>query len=228
MFLIRELRNHPAIYIKVENSFFSEYYPCFFGKMSFQKDLMYYGLYKDISEQSITDLANNLREMSIFLDSERNHNQKSLNTFIAIFENINENISFDSLWYEIISKLHTKDNKQWKSNTTMNLNDANFKFSFDNKLWYPVLLTPVHTQLTRKSEITILSFQPDETFIYNKESNKVFYEKGRNAIYSKIDKIYHSKRPHYITEKSSGKNIVQFLGYDFEENVAGFKYPNIF
>jgi len=228
MLLIQELKKRVDIYERVEKTFLSDQYPCFFGKMSFQKNLMYCGLYADTSKESIANLSNDLREMSAYLDSDRNHLQKSLNTFIAIFENIDENITFDILWYQIISKLHKNDRRAWKSNAPTDLNDANFKFSFDDKLWYPVLLTPIHPQIARMGEITILSFQPDETFIYNKEQNKSFYDKGRNAIYNKIDKIYHSQRPHYISEQSSGKNIVQFLGHDFEENNKDFVYPTIF
>ena len=134
---------------------------------------------------------------------------------------------FYDIWIKIISILHKFDTKDWKNNTTSDLNNPEFKFSFDGKLWYPVLITPNHWNIIRKSKITILSFQPDQTFILNKKIDSIFYQNIRKKIHQKIDKIYNKELPHYLSKEASGKGIVQFLGYDFEKEDS-FIYPSIF
>lgn len=219
-------KSQPLIYQKLNNTFNNETFPCFFGKTSFNKNYMYVGIYENIKDTSINVLANDLVEMSDFLQQEMSDNEKKFSTFVAVF-NIKENFLFDKLWYTIIKKLHKKDKKEWLKNVTKDLNDADFKFSFNGELWYPVLLTPNHPNKIRRSKITILAFQPDKTFQRNKENYNEFYQKIRKNIHKKIDNIYSNNRPHYISNQSTGKGIVQFLGYDFEKD-KNFKYPKLF
>ncbi len=227
MLNIQEIQEkNPKIYQKVFNTFNNKKFPCIYGKISFNKNYMYAGIYKNIDNSSINNLAKDLVEMSNFLIQDISDNEKRFSTFIAIFD-INTNLSFNDLWYKIIENLHKKDKKRWVKNATKDLNNKDFKFSFNGELWYPVLITPNHPNKIRKSEITILSFQPDKTFERNKNIDNDFYQKIRKEIHQKIDNIYSNNRPHYLSNNSSGKGIVQFLGYDFEEN-KNFKYPDIF
>ena len=227
MLNIQEIQEkNPKIYQKVFNTFNNKKFPCIYGKISFNKNYMYAGIYKNIDNSSINNLAKDLVEMSNFLIQDISDNEKRFSTFIAIFD-INTNLSFNDLWYKIIENLHKKDKKRWVKNATKDLNNKDFKFSFNGELWYPVLITPNHPNKNRKSEITILSFQPDKTFERNKNIDNDFYQKIRKEIHQKIDNIYSNNRPHYLSNNSSGKGIVQFLGYDFEEN-KNFKYPDIF
>lgn len=214
-------------FFKVSNTFNMDTYPCYFGKTSFKNNLMYANIYKDLEIDSIRELANDLREMSIHLDNQQTEKEKMFNTFISIFDIDDSKISFEQIWYKVIRQLIKFDNQPWKSNATKDLNDPNFKLSFDNKLWYPVLITPNHINLIRRSNITILSFQPDQTFILNEKLDNKSYQKMRNKVHEKINSIYNSDKPHYISNHSTGKGIVQFLGYDFEIE-KGFKYPDIF
>ncbi len=222
---VEELKDK-IIYSKLSETFNAINYPCIYGKISFNRNLMYAGVYKDILSTSIELLADDLKIMSQYLDNQNNKDEMIFNTFIAVFDIDNSSFLFDAIWYEIIRKLHLFDKKEWKKDATKDLGDSEFKFSFDNKLWYPVLITPNHPNKIRQSKITILSFQADQTFIFNKKLANDFHQKKRKQIYKKIDKIYENKRPHYLSEKSKGKYIVQYLGYDFEED-EDFRYPSI-
>lgn len=225
---VKELSSiNSEIFLKISNTFNSNTYPCYFGKTSFKNNLMYASIYKDLENSSIFELSNDLREMSIHLDNQQTNKEKMFNTFIAIFDINDSKISFEQIWYKIIRQLIKFDKKPWKNNTTKNLNDPDFKLSFDDKLWYPVLITPNHPNLVRRSDITILSFQPDQTFILNEKLDKASYQKMRTKIHEKINTIYNNDKPHYISNHSTGKGIVQFLGYDFEIE-KDFKYPDIF
>lgn len=227
MLNIQEIQEkNPKIYQKVFNTFNNKSFPCIYGKISFNKNYMYAGIYKNIDDSSINNLANDLVQMSNFLIQDISDNEKKFSTFIAIFD-INTTLLFNDLWYKIIKSLHKKDKKKWVKNTTKDLNNKDFKFSFNGELWYPVLITPTHPNKIRKSEITILSFQPDKTFERNKNIDNDFYQKIRKEIHQKIDDTYSNNRPHYLSNNSTGKGIVQFLGYDFEEN-KNFKYPQLF
>ncbi|MEA3315067.1 MAG: YqcI/YcgG family protein [Campylobacterota bacterium] len=224
---VQQLKNNnKLIFDKISSTFNSSYYPCMYGKLSFTKNMMYAGIYKDLELNSIKTLANDLEEMSKQLKIQDSKEERIYNTFIAIFDIDDTKISFDNIWYKIIIQLHNLDKKEWKKNSTKDLNNADFKFSFNSKLWYPVLITPSHPNKIRKSKITILSFQPDQTFLLNQEIDNKYYQNIRKKIHKKIDKIYDNKKPHYLSDKSTGKGMVQFLGYDFEEDEK-FKYPNI-
>lgn len=218
---------NPKIYQKIFNTFNNKNFPCIYGKISFNKNYMYAGIYKDIDNISINNLANDLVEMSNFLIQDITDDEKKFSTFIAVFDIETKCLSFDKLWYKIIKELHKKDKKKWVKNATKDLNNKNFKFSFNGELWYPVLITPNHPNIIRKSKITILSFQPDKTFERNKSIDNNFYQTMRKEIHKKIDNTYSNNRPHYLSNNSSGKGMVQFLGYDFQEDKS-YKYPQIF
>jgi len=220
-------KNNHIIYSKIYDTFYYQNFPCIYAKLSFSKNMMYTGIYTDLSLKTISSLADDLRIMSKYLDNQKTKDEQLLNTFIAVFDIDDSQQSFYEIWMKIIKTLHSYDKKKWKIGATSNLNNPEFKFSFDEKLWYPVLITPNHPNKIRCSKITILSFQPDQTFNFNKKINNINYQNIRKKTHSKIDKIYNYSLPHYLSEKSSGKGIVQFLGYDFESE-KDFVYPVIF
>ena len=218
---------NPSVYLKVQKTFYKKTFPCIYGKLSFNKNMMYANIYEDLESNALKKLADDLKEMSKQLDSQREEEEMQFNTFIAVFDIDDSQISFDKIWYKIITQLNKFDVREWKDNSPKDLSHPDFKFSFHNKLWYPVLVTPNHPNKIRQSEITILSFQPDMTFILNKKIDNQYYEEVRKKIHKKIDKIYDNERPHYLSNSSEGKGMVQYLGYDFEEDKS-FQYPNIF
>ena len=220
-------KENPKIYEKVFNTFNDENFPCIYGKISFNKNFMYTGIFTDIEESSIYRLANDLRDMSDFLLSNISMDEKKFSTYIAIFDMDMKPLTFNSFWYKIIKNLHLENKKEWVKNASKDLNDNDFKFSFNGELWYPVLITPHHPNKIRRSKITILSFQPNKIFQNNKQIDNLYYQKIRKNIHQKIDKIYSNNRPHYLSNNSTGKGIVQFLGYDFEKE-NNFKYPKLF
>lgn len=216
-----------SVYNKIANTFNKKTFPCIYGKLSFNKNMMYVNIYEDLESNSIKKLSDDLREMSQQLDSKRTDEEMRFNTFISVFTIDDSQISFDKIWYKIITQLNKFDVREWQNDSPKDLNHPDFKFSFHDKLWYPVLVTPNHPIKIRQSEITILSFQPDMTFILNKKIDNQYYGKVRTKIHKKIDKIYDNKRPHYLSSNSTGKGMVQYLGYDFEEDKK-FQYPNLF
>ncbi len=220
-------KTNSHIYTKLYDTFNNKFFPCLYGKMSFSKNFMYVGLYQNTEAYSIQLLAEDLRSMSLHLDNQTTAEEMQLNTFIAVFDMDVSKIKFDNFWFTVINSLHKKDFKNWKIGATKDLNDPEFKFSFDNKLWYPVLVMPNHPNKIRKSKIIILSFQPDQTFLLNKSIDMEFYENTRKRIHKRINKLYQADLPHYLSGESTGKGIVQFLGYDFQRN-KNYEYPSLF
>ncbi len=220
-------KSYPLIYSKLNATFNDKLFPCLYGKMSFLKNLMYVGVYQNIGENSIQLLAKDLRNMSLHLETQSTTEEMKFNTFIAVFDIDETKIKFSEFWFKIISSLHKKDLKEWKIGASKDLNEPEFKFSFDNKLWYPVLITPNHPNKIRTSKITILSFQPDQTFLLNQDMDMEFYQNMRKRIHTKINKIYQANQPHYLSTAATGKGIVQFLGYDLQED-ENFQYPSLF
>ena len=91
---------------------------------------------------------------------------------------------------------------------------SNFQFSLDSNIWFPVFLCPKHISTIRRANISLIAFQPNQTFDLLKQHPNNFYEKTRKATHNRIDKIYNFKRPFFLSEKSSGINAIQYLGFD--------------
>jgi len=49
----------------------------------------------------------------------------------------------------------------------------------------------------------------------------------RTSTHGRIDNFYSAGKPYYLSKKSSGKNIVQFIGADLSEFDSTYSYPVI-
>lgn len=194
-------------------------FPCLYAISSFNKKTMYFG----VSNQtvSIENLANDLKEMSLLLNGDRDEKSKMFNTYVHIIQNHSiENVR--EFLINLLQALHELDEINWLGNVTKDMNEPDFEFCFNGKLWFPVLLTPNHPSKIRRSPFTLIAFQPSVTFDYNKKSKSEFYQRMRSSIHNRVDNFYSEGKPYYLSEKSSGKNIIQFIGFD-----DGINYPKI-
>ena len=218
---------HPKLWDAFDKFFNSKekYFPCLYAISSFNKKNMYFG----VSNQSclfIDNLANDLKEISLLLDAERSEMSKTFNTYVHIIESGNIKDVGDFL-IKTLQGLHKIDTKDWLENATKDMNSPEFEFCFNEKLWFPVLLTPNHPSIIRQSPYTLIAFQPSITFDYNKKNKSEFYKRMRVSIHNRLDNFYSNNRPYYLSEKSSGKNIVQFIGVDLGEFDCNYVYPSI-
>jgi len=197
-------------------------FPCLYAISSFNKKVMYFGVSNQT--ESIEGLANDLKEMSLLLDKERSEKSKMFNTYIYIIKNHSvEDVS--EFLINLLQKLHKVDKKDWLENSTKDMNSPHFEFCFNGKLWFPVLLTPNHPSTIRRSPFTLIAFQPSITFDYNKQTKSEFYQRMRTSIHCRVDDFYSEGRPYYLSNKSSGKNIIQFIGFDKSEFDKNYNYP---
>ncbi|MDO9212788.1 MAG: YqcI/YcgG family protein [Methylococcales bacterium] len=216
---------HPVLWKALNELFNSKdkIFPCLYAMSSFNKQAMYFGISNQ--NESIENLADDLKEMSLLLDGKRDEKSKIFNTYVHIIKNNNiENVK--EFLISLLQALHKIDEQEWLENSTKDMNVPDFEFCFNSQLWFPVLLTPNHPSTIRRSPFTLIAFQPKTTFDYNKETKSVFYQRMRASIHSRVDYFYNEDRPYYLSDKSSGKNIVQFIGLDSEET-KDFHYPKI-
>lgn len=199
-------------------------FPCLYAISSFNKKTMYFGVSNQT--ESIENLANDLKEMSLLLNEERDEKSKTFNTYVHIIQNHDVEDVREFL-INLLQALHKVDEKDWLENATKDMNLPDFEFCFNGKLWFPVLLTPNHPSTIRRSPFTLIAFQPSVTFDYNKQTKSEFYQRMRTSIHCRVDDFYSEGRPYYLSNKSSGKNIVQFIGADLSEFDSNYCYPVI-
>ena len=218
---------HPNLWKAFDELFNSKdnVFPCLYAISSFNKHSMYFG----VSEQSdlfIDNIAYDLRTMSLLLNSTRDEKSKTFNTYVHIIQNCNiEDVS--AFLINLLQALHKVDTQEWLENSTKDMNAPEFEFCFNSQLWFPVLLTPNHPSTIRRSAVTLIAFQPSMTFDYNKKIKSEFYQRMRTSIHSRVNTFYNEGKPYYLSDKSSGKNIVQFIGMDLSEFDNNFSYPII-
>ena len=199
-------------------------FPCLYAISSFNKGAMYFGV--SIEKIVLENIANDLKEMSVLLNSERDDKAKTLNTYVHVVKNMDvENVKLFLI--NLFQELHNIDEIEWLENATKDMNSPDFKFCFNGQLWFPVLLTPDHPTAIRCCPYTIIAFQPSVTFDHNKQIKPEFFQRMRSSTHRRIDDYYHEGRPYYLSEKSSGKNIIQFIGVDLSEFDDSYKYPDI-
>lgn len=197
-------------------------FPCLYAISSFNKKTMYFGVSNQT--ESIENLANDLKEMSLLLNEERDEKSKTFNTYVHIIQNHDVEDVREFL-INLLQALHKVDEKDWLENATKDMNSPDFEFCFNRKLWFPVLLTANHPSTIRRSPFTLIAFQPSVTFDYNKQTKSEFYQRMRTSIHCRVDDFYNEGRPYYLSNKSSGKNIVQFIGFDKSEFGENYNYP---
>lgn len=217
---------HPALWKALNELFNSKdkIFPCLYAMSSFNKQAMYFGVSNQ--NESIENLADDLKAMSLLLDGERDEKSKTFNTYIHIIQNHNAE-DVRGFLINLLQALHKVDEKEWLENATKDMSDPEFEFCFNGQLWFPVLLTPNHPSKIRRSLYTLIAFQPSITFDYNKKNKPEFYQRMRMSIHSRVDNFYNNIRPYYLSDKSSGKNIIQFIGVDLSEFDRNYSYPII-
>jgi len=217
---------HPVLW-QVMSDFFNsklKNFPCLYAISSFNKDAMYFGV--SSLKNSVEIVANDLKEMSLLLDSERDKKSKTLNTYVHIFQdNRIENVR--DFLVNLLQDLNHIDECKWLDNSPKDMNEADFKFCFNNRLWLPILLSPAHPSTIRCCRYTLIAFQPSVTFDYNKQERPEYYQRMRTSTHGRIDNFYSAGKPYYLSKKSSGKNIVQFIGADLSEFDSTYSYPVI-
>ena len=219
-------KNHPVLAVTLRDFFNSKnnIFPYLYAISSFNKEEMYFGV--SSKKESLDYLAADLQEMSEKLRNDRSDKSKKLNTYLYIVENHDINNVSDFL-ISLLQGLHEIDEKDWIKNVTKDMNEAEFEFCFNGKLWFPILLSYNHPSLIRQSPCTLVAFQPSVTFDYNKKDKAEFYQRMRSSTHCRIDGICENDRPYYLSKESSGKNIVQFIGFDSSEFDKGYCYPLI-
>lgn len=184
-------------------------FPCLFGRKSFQKDCMKYGISREHIDFNV--ISSDLIHMSELIKNETSVDKRKYLTYLHAFPTV-EHGSLSDFFFELIEGLHKIDPKDWPENKTKSYMHHDFEFCFNGLSWFPVLLTPWHDVEIRKCPITIIGFQPLSTFEYNKKNHCDEFELMRKSIHGYIDRRYGDKKPEYMSANSSGSNITQFLG----------------
>ena len=198
--------------------------PCIYSSASFKTNNMFFGISENNNEMEV--ISRDLRSLSRLIADEGNNKISRYATYVHIFMGRDVSDVTDFM-VSLLCELHGVDDSIWPECLTKNMSDADFKFFFAKYLWFPVLLTKDHPSILRRFTYTIIAFQPDIVFEFNKNNNPMVYEKIRLATHKKINSILGGLRPDYLTEKSIGKNIVQFIGYDRELIEDGYVFPFI-
>lgn len=203
-------------------------FPCLFAISSFNKGQMWVRAIDDMS-LFFDAIAEDLIKLSETAPSELNETEKSLTTYVAVVNNKSSSspASETEFLTHTLQSLRGLDPKEWPEKRTKNTNDPEFEFYFNNKIWFPVFLSPWHRSLIRQAPYIAIAFQPGSTFDHNKSKTPDRYERMRKSIHSRIDCFYMNDRPYYLSQKSSGKNICQYIGYDETENNPNFSFPRL-
>lgn len=218
-----ELFENKPPFLNDLNEFFKKT-PCIFSSASFRNENMFFGI--STNESNYLDIiSQDLKNITLLFNSTEKK-ILSFTTYVHIFLETDV-LDVTDFMIDFLFNLHGVDTVEWPDNQTNNMSEPDFKFFFAGYLWFPVLLTKDHPSAIRRFPYTMIAFQPDFVFEYNKKNNTLFYNKIRKFTHKKIDSIFGQLKPNYLTDKSSGKNIVQFIGYDKESSVSGYKFPSL-
>lgn len=227
MISVKELRDlHPDIWASL-NYIFSgtSNVPCLFATASFKKEIMQFTVV-DKKSELMKILSADLISFSNKLQEAKDLAEKTYSTLIVVcrenFENESEEYNFID---NMLIDLHLKDPIEWPDDKTKDTNNQEFEFYWNGLPWFPILLHRSHREKIRKSNFLIIGFQSGIVFKFNKEERSVFYERMRHSIHSKIANFYPEELPFYLSNKSSGRNICQYSGFDKGEHLSGYKYP---
>ncbi|MBU5616157.1 YqcI/YcgG family protein [Psychrobacter sp. TAE2020] len=193
----------------------SQGFPCLFAINSFYKNHMYIydaTRYEDDSRIYL-DIYTQLKFFA--QDTSDIDSEKNFYTLLVVLPDPQKTTPsyIEKFIFSFLMKLKEHDSTQENINRADILKE-DFEFSLDNKIWFPVFLCPKHISTIRQSNISIIAFQPKKTFDVLKKCPNDFYEKTRKATHHRIDKIYDFNRPFFLSNKSSGINAIQYLGFD--------------
>ncbi|MBE0472170.1 MAG: YqcI/YcgG family protein [Methyloprofundus sp.] len=214
-------KQEPAMFKELDNFFNSEFFPCLFAKASFNKGFMLFCLFDDINEFK-NDLTFELADYIKRTGEAICKKEKSYLTGVFLIKEKPKKFSEFDFLIETINHLRENDSADWPEGKTKNPNAQDFDFYWNQKKLFPVLASPDHPAKIRASPYLMLAIQPGTTFDFNKSNRHEFYQKMRISIHESINRIYQEKKPYYLSEKSSGKNIFQFAGVDPTEKNKDF------
>ena len=206
-------KNNIELFKDLESLITSKKFPCLFAMNSFYKNHMYVYDASNLEEREYSKIYNQLSNFSKYI--KKYNKEKNFYTIILVIKGPQKTSPefLKDFIFSFLIKLKEYDS----TNETITKNDIlknNFQFSLDNDIWFPVFLCPEHISTIRQANISIIAFQPNQTFDLLKQHPNNFYEKTRKATHNRIDKIYNFKRPFFLSEKSSGINAIQYLGFD--------------
>ena len=160
------------------------------------------------------------KDLKSFLKALKGSPLNKPKTFIACFDDIepSSRLEMAEFLLGILSTLRENDEKPWPNGKTSDIFDENFEFYYHKEVIFPILLCKNHDSEARKSTTTMIAFQPGRIFDYLKKVESSRYSTVRKSIHRRLDKIFGNDRPFYLSEKSSGRNIVQYLGFDPHED----------
>lgn len=209
--------NNSHLYEELKHTFASQGFPCLFAINSFHKKHMYIydttdHQYRDCSNLYL-DVYKQLKDFSEYI--EKIGDNKNFYTLLIVLPNLQDTTpsSIEDFIFSFLINLKKLDSTQDQINR-IDIIEDDFEFSLDNNIWFPVFLCPEHLSTIRKSSLSIIAFQPKKTFETLKKCPKDFYEKTRQATHHRIDKVYNFKKPFFLSNKSSGINAIQYLGFD--------------
>lgn len=211
-----------SIFQSVEDIFaYPKAFPCLFAINSYHKNMMFFSDYseKNCALDVIADISLDLINFNKFIKLNVDSCSFPFYTLVFILPSPKDstNISLMNYVLDIIDYLRRSDNLEWPVDKEKDIFNKDFELYFNQARWFPVLLTPQHPNEIRRADFTLLAFQSGDVFDSLRRNNNVKYEKIRQAVHRKIDMFYNYNRPYYLTPRSSGKNIVQYLGFDPDE-----------
>lgn len=217
--------SHPDIWTSLSYLFGgSSSMPCLFAAASFKKRIMKFTVINK-KEEIIKSLSKDLISFSKTLQG-GDLAEKTYTTLVVVCrEAFNDILEEEDFIENLLINLHSIDPCNWPDGKTKNMNDQDFEFYWNGLSWFPVLLHKTHREKIRISDFITIGFQPGDVFDFNKKFRTEFHERMRYSIHSRISTIYSGKIPFYLSNKSSGKNICQFSGFDKEEYLCDHIYP---
>ena len=205
-------------------------FPCLFAIRSFNKGAMRVSVINERNSCLAEAISSDLIELSKTLSEDLIEPDLSLITYLSVIKNSNvQNNILDETFFltNLLEEMFNIDPESWPDKKTKKMGDEDFEFFHNGRIWFPVLLSPSHCSKIRQSPFTMIAFQPGRTFDYNKVEKKDIYERMRKSIHRRIDIFYDNNRPYYLSEKSSGKNICQYIGHDKKEFEVNYIYKEL-
>lgn len=198
------------LFSDIEKLIKSKSFPCLFAINSFFKNQLH--VYD--ARSSINLSLDIYQQLSIFSKQIEPIDYKNFNTILIIVPNIPpDHLSIQHFIFSLLIDLKNHQHSCIPLNHN-NILESDFEFELDNVIWFPVFLCPNHISKIRAANISIIAFQPKQTFEILKSCPKDFYEKTRTATHKRIDTLYSEGRPFFLSNKSSGINAIQYLGFD--------------
>lgn len=208
--------NNVSLYNSILNLIKSENFPCLFAINSFHKQQMY------VYDASFIDRAiyeNIYTQLNLFHETffkEKDDNKKFY-TLLVVIPNIKEvnSKNIQDTLFELLIGLRAHSSLERKL-THSDILKKDFEYKLNENIWFPVLLCDKHISKIRNTNdnFSIVAFQPKKTFDNLKKCPHNFYEKTRSATHVRINKIYPTQKPYFLSNKSSGINAIQYLGFD--------------